>query len=192
MTMEKADGMLTYPDGRVVTKAKEVTKAVAELIGLDRNQFTQIAMIAQGDFLKLLLAKTEERSKIFREIFDTRKYQALQERLKTESGALRTQYEDLEKSIRQYREGIRYAGKRTDETIGETLEFLEELLAEENATNRGVRTMLERKGRSVIRIAERIGNDRREKEGEAGNASIGRRTFHAFATTCSGRRNTCQ
>lgn len=157
MTMEKADGMLTYPDGRVVTKAKEVTKAVAELIGLDRNQFTQIAMIAQGDFLKLLLAKTEERSKIFREIFDTRKYQALQERLKTESGALRTQYEDLEKSIRQYREGIRYAGKRTDETIGETLEFLEELLAEENTTIEGYERCLKEKEEALSGLQKELG-----------------------------------
>ncbi len=42
------------------------------MIGIDRNQFIQIAMIAQGDFLKLLLSKTEERSKIFREIFNTK------------------------------------------------------------------------------------------------------------------------
>ena len=70
MTLQKADAELIYPDGRAaVTRTKEVTKAVTELIGLDRNQFAQIAMIAQGDFLKLLLAKTEERSKIFREIF---------------------------------------------------------------------------------------------------------------------------
>lgn len=58
-TLQKADAVLTYPDGRKpVTKAKDVTKAVAELIGLDRRQFTQIAMIAQGDFQKLLLAGT--------------------------------------------------------------------------------------------------------------------------------------
>lgn len=97
MTAEKADAALTYPGGRILTKTKEVTKALVELIGLDRNQFTQIAMIAQGDFLKLLLAKTEERSKIFREIFDTKLYQVLQERLKAESGGLRAQYEDLTK-----------------------------------------------------------------------------------------------
>ena len=71
-TMQRAEAELLYPDDREpVTKSKEVTKAVAELIGLDRRQFSQIAMIAQGDFQKLLLAGTEERSGIFRQIFKT-------------------------------------------------------------------------------------------------------------------------
>ena len=86
VTLQKADAELIYPDGRAaVTRTKEVTKAVTELIGLDRNQFAQIAMIAQGDFLKLLLAKTEERSKIFREIFRTARYQQLQDALRKET-----------------------------------------------------------------------------------------------------------
>lgn len=105
-TTNKADAELLYPDGHLVTKSREVTKAVTELLCLDKNQFTQIAMIAQGDFLKLLFAKTEERSKIFREIFHTKTYQILQEKLKAESGRLRMAYEDYEKSISQYLDGI--------------------------------------------------------------------------------------
>lgn len=149
MTTEKADALLTYPDGRIVTKTKEVTKALVELIGLDRNQFTQIAMIAQGDFLKLLLAKTEERSKIFREIFDTKLYQVLQERLKAESGSLRGQYEDLTKSIRQYMDGIRFKEALKEGTIGETLECLERLLAEEKQEIEGW-------GQELTRIEEKL------------------------------------
>ncbi|MGB4661266.1 MAG: SMC family ATPase [Mobilitalea sp.] len=105
-TKEKGDATLTCPDGRIVTASMAVTKAVEELIGINREQFTQIAMIAQGDFLKLLLATTKERSDIFREIFDTKLYQILQERLKSETGALRTQYEDVSKSILQYISGV--------------------------------------------------------------------------------------
>lgn len=105
-TSHKADAELVCPDGCIVTKNREVTKAVSELLGLDKNQFTQIAMIAQGDFLRLLYAKTEERSKIFREIFHTKAYQTLQERLKAEAGALRQEYEALGKSIDQYLEGV--------------------------------------------------------------------------------------
>ena len=63
--MQRAEAELIYPDGRVVTKQKEVNKAIIEILGLDRNQFLQIAMIAQGDFLKLLLADTKERQGIF-------------------------------------------------------------------------------------------------------------------------------
>ena len=66
-TTEKADATLTYADGRPpVTKAKEVTAAVIDIIGLDYSQFSQIAMIAQGQFTRLLNASTEERSRIFR------------------------------------------------------------------------------------------------------------------------------
>ncbi|MBF7096772.1 AAA family ATPase [Alkalibacter mobilis] len=106
-TSQKAEATLNYPDGRQpVTKTREVTKAIVDLIGLDRSQFTQIAMIAQGDFLKLILAKTEERSRIFREIFNTKPFLKLQDMLKEESGNLRRKYEDVEKSIQQYVKGI--------------------------------------------------------------------------------------
>lgn len=63
LTKEKANVELTYPDGRVLTKQREVDNAVRDIMGIDRNQFSQIAMISQGDFLKLLLAPTEERKK---------------------------------------------------------------------------------------------------------------------------------
>ena len=105
-TTNKADAELIFPDGRIVTKNRDVTRAAVELLGLDKNQFTQIAMIAQGDFLRLLYARTEDRSRIFREIFHTKAYQTLQERLKTDAGALRQECESLEKSIDQYLEGI--------------------------------------------------------------------------------------
>ena len=72
MTNQKAEGELHLPDGRIITRPREITAAITQIIGLDRNQFSQIAMIAQGDFLKLLLADTKSRQEIFREIFQTR------------------------------------------------------------------------------------------------------------------------
>lgn len=106
MTLNRAEAVLKYPDGHIVTKTKDVTAAVTALLGISRSQFTQIAMIAQGDFLRLLYAKTEERSGIFREIFHTRAYASLQEKIKSESGALRKKCEEYAKSIEQYKEGI--------------------------------------------------------------------------------------
>lgn len=105
-TTEKANAELHYPDGRVVTKLREVDRAVEEIMGIDRNQFTQIAMIAQGDFLKLLLASTDDRKKIFQKIFRTRCYYVLQERLKSESGKLSREYDNISASICQYINGI--------------------------------------------------------------------------------------
>lgn len=106
ITMQKADALLIYPDGRVVNKVKEVNQAIKEIMGIDRNQFSQISMIAQGDFLKLLLADTKERQEIFREIFRTKNYQILQEQLKSESGQLNKQREQLKNSVDQYIAGI--------------------------------------------------------------------------------------
>jgi len=91
----------------VVTKLREVDRAVEEIMGIDRNQFTQIAMIAQGDFLKLLLASTDDRKRIFQKIFRTRCYYVLQEKLKSESGKLGREYENISASIRQYIDGIK-------------------------------------------------------------------------------------
>lgn len=129
MTKNRAEATLTYPDGHVVTKYKDVTAAVVELLGIDRSQFTQIAMIAQGDFLRLLYAKTEERSGIFREIFHTRAYVFLQDKLKSESGALRIQCEEFIKSIEQYKAGILWEEEQipTPEELRTTEELLIEL-----------------------------------------------------------------
>lgn len=106
MTKESANALLTYPDGHVVTKMKDVNTAVRGIIGVDRNQFAQIAMIAQGDFLKLLLAETKERQAIFREIFKTGYYQSFQERLKSESGDLSRRCEAAKNSVQQYISGV--------------------------------------------------------------------------------------
>jgi len=110
-TTEKSDAVLTYPDGKPpVTKVKEVTRAITELLGLDYQQFTQIAMIAQGDFQKLLLAGTEERGRIFRQIFHTGLYQELQYQLRDAANETRKAYEELRRSIGQSMEGVMCSG----------------------------------------------------------------------------------
>lgn len=103
---QKAEAQLIYPDGRVVTKQRDVDNAIRDIMGINRSQFLQIAMIAQGDFLKLLLAPTEERKKIFRQIFKTQLYQDLQDRLKKESGQLNDKCDAARNSIKQYIDGI--------------------------------------------------------------------------------------
>lgn len=106
MTVQKADAELIYPNGEVVTKLKEVNAAVREIIGVDRNQFSQIAMIAQGDFLKLLLAETKERQSIFREIFKTGFYQTIQRKLSLEASSLSRLCDNAALSVRQYIGGM--------------------------------------------------------------------------------------
>lgn len=122
-TVQKADASLTFPDGRPpVTKSRDVTQAIRDLIGLDRNQFCQIAMIAQGDFQRLLLAKTEDRSKIFRELFSTRLYQVFEDRVRAETAALKQQAQEARRSVEQYLRGASWE----DGPLGEELRRLQE------------------------------------------------------------------
>ncbi len=144
VTTEKANAELHMSDGRVITKRKEVNEAVTEILGIDRNQFTQIAMIAQGDFLKLLLASTDERKKIFQKLFKTQNYYKLQEMLKNESGTLGREYDTLKSSIEQYIGGIvcdednilyiqvkkAYTGELT---VTDTVELLADLIKQDTA-----------------------------------------------------------
>lgn len=87
-TREPAGAELTLPDGRVVVRTREVSAALRDVLGMDRAQFSRVAMLAQGEFQKLLLASTEERKAIFRQLFHTERYQALQDALKGRAAAL--------------------------------------------------------------------------------------------------------
>ena len=107
-TLRKAEAQLIYPDDRQpVTKAKDVTVAVEQLLGLSYDQFTQIAMIAQGDFQKLLLAGTTQRGEIFRQLFHTGLYQQIQMKLKDASIARYKEYDEMRRSIAQYLDGVK-------------------------------------------------------------------------------------
>lgn len=105
LTAQKAEAELIYPDGRIVTKVSDVEASIREILGVDRKQFSQIAMIAQGDFRKLLLAETKERQEIFREIFQTKFFQVFQETLKASAIELGNKAGNTRRSIQQYING---------------------------------------------------------------------------------------
>ena len=88
-TTQKADATLEFADGRPpVTGLRDVNRAMEDVLGITREQFRQIAMIAQGDFLRLLLADTKDRQKIFQKIFETGNFSRLQMRMKDDAAAL--------------------------------------------------------------------------------------------------------
>ena len=120
VTTERANAELHYPDGKVIAKLKDVNRAIIEILGLDRDQFTRIAMIAQGDFMKLLIATTDERKKIFQKIFRTQPYSILQDRLKSETSALSKEYDSVSAGIKQYVSGIQCEG---DEALLERVSY---------------------------------------------------------------------
>ena len=146
-TKQIAAAEFIYPDGRVVTKIKDVDNAVKSVIGIDKDQFCQIAMIAQGDFLKLLLASTKERMEIFRHIFKTELFSDLQERLKRESGTLHAECESIRSSITQYIDGIVCdvdnvdyieveKAKNGDVSIEDTVTLIEKLISDDEKSEK--------------------------------------------------------
>lgn len=101
-TKQGANAELVMPDGSVITKIKEVSAKVEEIIGINKNQFSQIAMIAQGDFRKLLNCETNERSKIFRKIFKTEPYHNIEIKLSSLFNELKRNREKEKSGIEQY------------------------------------------------------------------------------------------
>lgn len=176
-TIQKGEAELVYPDGRPpVTKSKEVTKAVTELIGLDYRQFTQIAMIAQGDFQKLLLSGTAQRSEIFRRIFGTGIYQQLQIRLKEEVKERWKTYDELRRSISQYLDGVcaqiipeieeefrQLRSQNFQEQAGRGLELLELLLQEENHQLQELGIRIQELEKKIQEEDQRLGRARQNK-----------------------------
>ena len=168
MTTEKADATLTYPDDRPpVTKAKDVTAAVQEIIGLDYNQFSQIVLIAQGQFTKLLNASTEERSRIFRKLFRTQRYAQLQERLQAEAAALNQQRTAQNAKLDSLLGGLQFSPEDPDaealrtlcaQTVPETaLALLDALTARQAAALEEAGTALQATESQLDTVQQQLG-----------------------------------
>ena len=80
-TKKPADASLEFDD-KVVTGIKNVDTKIEEILGINAKQFKQIAMLAQGEFLKILFAESKDRTEIFRKIFDTNIYNLIAKKLK--------------------------------------------------------------------------------------------------------------
>ena len=80
-TKPSVKATLTMPDGDVITGAKQVNDEIIEILGVDKDQFSSIAMLAQGDFKRLLLADRNEKKAIFQKLFRTERFERLQYRL---------------------------------------------------------------------------------------------------------------
>ena len=87
MTVQPAGAVMRLPDGTELQHSSAINRKVVELLGIDANQFLQIAMLAQGEFQKLLFNDTRERSQILRHLFHTDRYDQFQEALKAEERA---------------------------------------------------------------------------------------------------------
>lgn len=118
VTLSNESALLLEQDARPLETVTEVNKRVEEILGFNYKQFKQLGMLAQGEFMELLLAGSRERVEIFRDLFQTKAYEELQRRLSEEARGLRDRLIDL--------------SSRMDEVLGQAgFEKTERLLPEE-------------------------------------------------------------
>ena len=99
-TRQAADAQMRNEDtGEEILRMDDVNRRVRELLGLTQDQFTQTVMIAQGDFLKILTASSDDRKKLFRDLFHTNLYVDLQSRLQEKNRACADEQKALEQVI---------------------------------------------------------------------------------------------
>lgn len=162
MTKEKENAVLTMPEGEKISGSSEVTGKIRELLRLDLKQFKQLSMIAQGEFTRLLTAPSAEKSRIFREIFDTDLYDKMAGELRLRSGSLYKQVmeyrhrmeEDVELFVpeEEKKEGWEELTKDRHYYYEEILGFLKQEVKEYEKEWR----MLEKSGKEAEEEIERL------------------------------------
>jgi len=121
-TKRIADAELILPNGRIVTKSKDVTAEIEKILGINREQFVQISMIAQGDFKKVLHSKTEDRTEIFRKIFNTKNYEKFQDTVSSDTKKLSNDKKEYQKNYDLWISNI-----KVDENDENNIEKLNEI-----------------------------------------------------------------
>ena len=120
---------LTLPDGTVFPEKKNATDAkIIEILGLTADQFSQIVMIAQGDFLKLLYAKSDERKMIFSKLFRTDIYWKIQENLRRKSMEMDERIQENDRAFEQEKSRIILLPESEELPLDELVERLRERL----------------------------------------------------------------
>ena len=150
-TTQQAEATLNLPSGDVVTKYGDVTKKIEEIIGVDCDQFSQVAMISQGAFRELLQASTEERQKTFRKIFKTGDYATLQKKLSDKANEVSNKCSSENNSIKQsikgidieenssYKEEVESLKENSFPSCSEAIELLEKIISEDTELKENIK-----------------------------------------------------
>ena len=174
-TLQRAEAELIFDDGRVINKIKDVDAAVKEIMGIDCGQFLSVAMLAQGDFRKIITASTEKRKEIFRKIFNTSLYRSIQEKLKADLSETAKEYEKLTESIRQYTENVSCGEDsifcnqvNKDDfdklSVDETIEIINKITEEDNLKFNELKKSFEDNDAEILKITENLKNAEKQAE----------------------------
>lgn len=101
VTQESEKAELLKPDKTVISGAKDVTNSIVDILGIDKNHFAHIVMIAQGEFQEFLNSNSDVKSRVFRKIFNTYFYEDFQKQLELQCKEEASNYNDIKKSIQK-------------------------------------------------------------------------------------------
>ena len=138
-TKQTAGATLIKPDGSAVDGTSKVNEEIRNILGIDKGQFCSIAMIAQGEFRKVLNAGTDERQKLFRKLFNTQPYSMLADELKELSRRNQEKYND---SIRGINLCLSAVSCSFDESLSDELEELRERAEDKKAMSEEICELL--------------------------------------------------
>lgn len=103
----------------------EVNEKIRDVLGLSYDEFSQIILLPQGEFQKLLEASSADKEGIFRRIFSTYHLQAFTQALKEERDRLKQALSDLDVRLGEAL-GEGYQPAKADERMHELDVFIEE------------------------------------------------------------------
>lgn len=166
-TKKAAYAELTYPDGHSVEKSTQVTKAIETLLHIDAHQFSQIAMIAQGSFQKILTADTRERGELFQKLFHTEKFNDIASQLAIMSKGMASRVLSNKQQIVYAVNAIRTKSpydeqletfKEAGENVlpNEVEEFLIQLIKEDKENYRKLQSAIETNNHAIEQLNQMI------------------------------------
>ena len=173
LVKEKQEAVLEYADGTTISGVRQVNEAIQELIGIDRKQFKQVAMIAQGEFLSLLTANSKERGEILRKVFETENFKILQNKLSEKESEYAKKCERQDQNLLQIMQGIKIEQEfperekllksREEKRVQETEEWLDNLVKWEREQEKWTKKKIEELEEEIQKQNKEIGRVKYEE-----------------------------
>jgi exonuclease SbcC len=153
-----------------VSGNEAVNREIQKILGVNQNQFSQIVMIAQGDFMDMLVASTNKRQDIFRELFHTEKYLELQKRIQNDNKEVQEKYKAAAANMTRLIEGIKCdednelyedvlntVKKGADQPLNEVIELITRLLEKDTVSEKSLNADLEEINKSLGSVNHKLG-----------------------------------
>lgn len=184
LVQQKKGVSLTMPDGKIIDSLTDVNNTITEILGgLGYDQFKQISMIAQGEFLDLLLADNDKRNNILQRVFNTSFYKKVADRLNIKEKQLKKENDDIVNLMKQfiteiqcdtdsefYEEILKYQTEKNVYHIDEILEVLKKIIDVDNQCKKDISKNKDQNASSQEKLTEErqksisLNNDIYEKE----------------------------